>query len=193
MGEKNQKSQDFVSEQEDMEESAEMDENEMNGQEVTAEDQIATLQQELDEAHDKVLRIAAESENFKKRIEKERENILKYAGENILRELLNTLDNLERALEQGTNDTEDSEKKLTGLIEGVELTQKALLSTLEKFEVSQLSCIGEEFDPNLQEALTMEPSDEVPTNHVLREFVKGYMFKDRLLRPAKVIVSGGSS
>jgi molecular chaperone GrpE len=78
------------------------------------------------------------------------------------------------------------------LLEGVELTQKGLLATLEKFDVVAIESVGKEFDPNEHEAMTMEASDTVPAKHVLQEFAKGYYFRDRLLRPAKVVVSQGT-
>lgn len=154
-------------------------------------DETEMLRNELAATKDKMLRIAADSENFKKRIEREKEALLKYAGEKILRELLNTLDNLDRALELGVGSTEDSQKNLDSLLEGVELTRKGLLTTLEKFDVSPLDCTGQPFDPNQHEAMTVEHSDDIPENHVLQVFVKGYQFKDRLLRASKVIVSKG--
>ena len=153
---------------------------------------IEQLQQALAESRDQVLRLAAEFENFKKRIEREREALIKYAGENILRELLATIDNLDRALEQGSSDSDDARQQLDALLEGVELTQKGLLATLEKFEVVAVESVGKEFDPNEHEAMTMEASDTVPAKHVLQEFAKGYYFRDRLLRPAKVVVSQGT-
>jgi molecular chaperone GrpE len=153
---------------------------------------VEQLQQELAESRDQVLRLAAEFENFKKRIERERESLIKYAGENILRELLATIDNLDRALEQGSADSDDARQQLDSLLEGVELTQKGLLATLEKFDVVAIESVGKEFDPNEHEAMTMEASDTVPAKHVLQEFAKGYYFRDRLLRPAKVVVSQGT-
>jgi len=155
------------------------------------EQDIETLRQEVEDNRDKLLRLAAEFENYKKRMERERASILKYAGENVLRELLPTTDNLERALEQASVNSEDFEKKIQGMVEGIDLTRKGLLATLEKFEVYPIESVGKKFDPNEQEAMTMEASDEVPANHVLSEFVKGYRFKDRLLRAAKVVVSKG--
>ncbi|GBE13387.1 heat shock protein GrpE [bacterium BMS3Bbin14] len=155
------------------------------------EQDMETLRREAEENRDRLLRLAADFENYKKRQERERLMLLKYAGENILRELLPTLDNLDRAMEHAAADTEDPQKQLEGLLEGVDLTRKGLLAMLEKFDVSPLDSVGRAFDPNEHEALTMEPSNEVPANHVLREFAKGYRFKDRLLRPAKVVVSGG--
>lgn len=155
------------------------------------EPDVEQLQQELAESNDQLLRLAAEFENFKKRMGRERETLVKYAGENILRELLLTVDNLDRALEQGSADTDNAQQKLDALLEGVELTHKGLLAMLEKSEVVPIESVGREFDPNEHEAMTMEPSNSVPANHVLQEFAKGYRYRDRLLRPAKVVVSKG--
>ena len=87
----------------------------------------------------------------------------------------------------------DAKTKLTALLEGVELTLKGLHSSLEKFEVKPFESKGQPFDPNKQEALTMEPSDTILANHVVNEFEKGYFYKDRLLRAAKVTVSSGKA
>lgn len=153
---------------------------------------IEILRQELADSKDQLLRLAAEFENFKKRMEREKETLLQFAGENIFRELLVSVDNLDRALEQGSAESGEPQQKLDALLEGVNLTHKGLLATLEKFEVVAIESQGAEFDPNEHEAMTMESSDEVPANHVLQEFVKGYRYKDRLLRPAKVVVSQGN-
>ena len=158
---------------------------------IDEEPSIEQLQQDLAESRDMVLRLAAEFENFKKRMEREREALAKYAGENILRELLSSVDNLDRTIEQGATDSGDAQQKLDALLEGVRLTHKGLITSLEKFEVVPIESVGKTFDPNEHEALTMEVSDTVPANHVLKEFAKGYLFRDRLLRPAKVVVSQG--
>lgn len=155
------------------------------------ENQERNLQEELEVAEDKLLRVAAELENFKKRMEREKGKLLKYAGENILRELLTTLDNLDRAIEQGQADSGDASTKLESMLEGLDLTRKGLVGTLEKFGVEPLNAVGHEFNPDEHDALTMEASDEVPANHVLREFARGYRFKDRVLRHAQVVVSSG--
>jgi len=160
--------------------------------EKSVEDQLQEALVESAELQDKVLRVAAEFENYKKRMERERSAMLKYAGESIFRELLPVVDNLERAVDQGVVDGADSEQNLAALLEGVQLTLKSLVGTLEKFEVKPIDSVGEPFDPNVQEALTMEASDSVPANHVVSEFEKGYHYKDRLLRAARVIVSSGS-
>jgi molecular chaperone GrpE len=158
------------------------------------ERELADALQAVADSQDKILRIAADFENFKKRMERERSLILKYAGEHILREMLPVVDNLERALlMQGVVEGTNVEKSLTALMEGVQLTLKSLQNSLEKFEVKPIESIGQPFDPNRQDAMTMEASDTVPVNHVIREFEKGYFYKDRLLRAAKVIVSSGKA
>lgn len=165
-----------------------------NGADGAAGDQaqeLAAAREEVVALRDKLLRMAAENENFKKRVERERQATLKYAGEHIFREILPVVDNLERALSLGVVDGAEAEKNLNALLEGVQLTLKSLLSTLEKFEVRAISSVGKPFDPKDQEAMSMDVSSEVPANHVLTEFEKGYYYKDRLLRAAKVIVSSG--
>lgn len=155
-------------------------------------DELEVAQEELAKQKDQVLRIAAEFENYKKRMMREKNSAMKYAGEPILREMLPTLDNLERAIAQGQVEDVETEQALSSLLEGVQLTLKSLVTSLEKFEVTAIESVGEPFDPVNQEALTMEASDTVPVNHVLNEFEKGYQYKDRLLRAAKVIVSSGA-
>jgi molecular chaperone GrpE len=155
--------------------------------------EVDILRRELDETRDQLLRVAAEFDNVKKRMERERSKLLKYAGENILRELLATLDNLDRAVAQGSTAADDDTQKLDSVLQGLELTRKGLVSTLERFGVEPLAAVGLPFNPDEHDALTMEASDEVPANHVLREFARGYRFKDRVLRHAQVVVSSGPS
>ena len=155
------------------------------------EQDLADALEEIASLKDRMLRLAADSENFKKRMERERVAGLKFAGEQIFRELLPVVDNLERAIGLGAVEAAEPEKTLASLLEGVQLTLKSLVSTLEKFEVKPIDSVGQPFDPNKQEALTMEPSETVPASHVLTEFEKGYYYKDRLLRPARVVVSLG--
>lgn len=152
---------------------------------------VETLSQELAEKRDQMLRIQADAENFKKRMERDKAKLLKYAGENILRELLSTVDNLDRALEQGAVEGDDPAQKLEALLAGVELTKKGLNTVLERFEVTPLDALGKAFNPDEMDALTMEASEEIPANHVVTEFAKGYTFKDRVLRHAQVVVSSG--
>lgn len=157
------------------------------------EKQLAEAKEEVTDLKDKMLRLAADYENYKKRNERERATAIKYAGEQIFREFLPVVDNLERAVNLGEAGDNDSEKKLVGLLEGVELTLDGLHRSLDKFEVKPFESKGKPFDPNKQEAMTMEPSDSVPENHVVQEYEKGYFYKDRLLRAAKVTVSSGKA
>jgi molecular chaperone GrpE len=157
------------------------------------EKELADAQKEIADLRDRMLRAAAENENFKKRVERERQASLKYAGETIFREFLPVVDNLERAVTQGVVDGVAAEKNLAALLEGVQLTLKSVVATLEKFEVKTIESVGKPFDPKHQEAMTMAESDTVPANHVLTEFEKGYYYKDRLLRAAKVVVSSGKN
>jgi molecular chaperone GrpE len=150
-------------------------------------DMAAALEEarnKLQESEDKLLRLAADFDNTRKRLEREREISLKYAEENILKELLPGIDNIERAMEQGKEGN-----NIESLLHGVELTRDGLLATLEKYGVKAIDSIGQPFDPNIHEALAMEETDEMKPNMVLREFQRGYLYKDRLLRPSKVVVS----
>ena len=158
---------------------------------LSPEQELELARADAAEQKDRLMRLAAEFENYKKRMTRDKRAALKYAGEPILRDILPTVDNLERAITQGELGGVEAEKALASLLEGVQLTLKSLLSTLEKFEVTPIESVGEPFDPTNHEALTMEPSDTLPANHVLNEFEKGYQYKDRLLRAAKVIVSSG--
>jgi molecular chaperone GrpE len=149
------------------------------------------LQEQLEETRDRLMRLAAEFENYKKRMERERSRLLKYAGENILRDLLATVDNIDRAVEQGSAAADDDSKKLVAMLEGLALTRKGLMATMERYGVEPLASVGQQFNPDEHDAMVMEPSDEVPSNHVLQEFARGYRFKDRVLRHARVVVSSG--
>ena len=154
--------------------------------EKTIEAELEETRQKLLESQENILRLAAEFENTKKRLTRERETSLKYAEENILKELLPGIDNIERAMDQGPG-----ANSVESLLEGVEMTRNGLLATLEKFGVKPIASVGEPFDPNIHEAVAMEETEEMEPNRVLKEFQKGYMYKDRLLRAAKVIVSKG--
>lgn len=156
-------------------------------QEPDLSEELEKAREEAREARDKLLRMAAEFENQKKRLQRDKETALKYAEENLIREILPALDNLERAMNQDQTG-EDFGKNL---LAGVELTLKGLLGTLEKFGLKPLSSVGEPFDPNFHEALAMEASSEVPEQRVIQEYEKGYLLKDRLVRAAKVVVSKG--
>lgn len=147
----------------------------------------SSLEEEKNALQDKLLRLAADFENYKKRMIRDRETLFKYAEEGLLKELLPSIDNLERALAHQSAGGEEN-----ALREGIDLTLKALLAATAKFGLTAILSVGQPFDPNLHEALAMEESTDFPPQTVLREFEKGYHYKDRLLRAAKVVVTKSS-
>ncbi len=147
--------------------------------------ELEEKKQEVSDYLDKWLRLRAEFENFKKRMQKEKDDFVKYGNENLLKALLPVLDNLNRAIDHGRNSQGNS-----GFLEGVELVRKQFLSTLERFGVKPVPSTGEEFDPEKHEALSQTESD-LPPNRVVSTVEEGFFYYDRLLRPAKVIVSKG--
>jgi molecular chaperone GrpE len=142
------------------------------------------LGDELSEAQERVLRTAADAENFKKRLQREKEEQTRYANESFMRELLPVIDNLERALEHSEAGADQG-----GLLEGLNMTLKGFLDTLTRFGCTPVEAAGKPFDPNFHEAVSQEESADHEPNTVLRELQKGYMLKERLLRPAMVLVS----
>lgn len=149
------------------------------------EQRCQKAEEEAKRTFDRFLRLSAEFENYKKRTAREMEDYRKYAYEAILGELLGVVDNLERAIEAGKQSVgEDND-----LLKGIELTLKEILRIFEKFSVKPVKALGEAFDPNFHQAVMQEPTDHVPQNTVTKEFQKGYLLHDRLLRPAMVAVS----
>lgn len=149
--------------------------------------QLEEKTREASENFDKWLRLRAEFENFKKRMQKEKGDLVKFGNENLLKALLPVLDNLSRAIEHGKNAKENSP-----LLGGVEMTYKEFLNILDRFGVKPVPAVGDVFDPEKHEALSQEESDQ-ETNRVIAAVQTGYFYHDRLLRPAKVIVSKGKS
>ena len=149
------------------------------------EAQIEALQDELVKTKDDALRTLAEAQNIRRRSEKDIENARKFALEKFAGDLLGVADNLERAL-----DTADRDNAVVKpLVEGVELTQKSLVDTLAKFNIAQLNPLGEPFDPQLHQAMSMVENPDVEPNTVTLVMQKGYTINERLLRPAMVMVS----
>jgi molecular chaperone GrpE len=148
------------------------------------EEKLQAAEKRAQENHERFLRAAAELDNFRKRKEREVSDLRKYANQMLLRELLGVVDNLERALAASLENSEPE-----GLREGVEMTLKELLKIFDQFKVTPIESHEQPFDPNHHEAVMQEPSDAFPPNTVVRELQKGYMLRDRLLRPAMVVVS----
>lgn len=153
--------------------------------EETGEDHgLIQAQQEAKENHDRFLRVAAEFENYKKRVEKEKTDLLKYANEGLMQDLLGVIDNLERALDQA-----EQNAQAESLLAGLRMILKQMKDALGKHGVFEIQALGETFNPNLHEAMMHEAADEHAENTVIAEFQKGYVLKDRLLRPSLVKVS----
>ncbi len=149
------------------------------------EDKLAAKEQEMAEAHDRLLRVSADYENYKKRSAREMEDFRKYANQSLLKEMLTVVDNLELAI-NSAKEEKNTDKKL---IEGLNLTRNEMLRVFEKFNVKPITARGEIFDPAFHEAVMREETDDYPENTVLSEFQKGYLIHDRLLRPAMVVVA----
>jgi molecular chaperone GrpE len=141
-------------------------------------------EKEAQENYDRYLRLSAELENYKKRAEKEKGETYKFANENILKDLLPVLDNLERALEHGRETG-----NLKALLDGIELTHKSFWTVLEKYGITRIEAMGEEFDPNHHEAVMVQEDAQKPAGQVISQLQIGYRLHNRLVRPAMVVVS----
>src|SRR5262245_15758967 len=142
---------------------------------------------EFAELKDRHLRLAAEYDNFRRRSLKERQDLHNYANENVFKELLPIVDNLERALTHARREEQrpDSEN----LLQGIELTHRSLLQILTKHGVVEIEAQGKPFDPQVHEAVRRVPSNEHQPGTVVEVYQKGYRLKDRMLRPAMVAVA----
>lgn len=139
---------------------------------------------EAAENYDKFLRVAAEFDNYKKRVAKERIDFIKYSNEALVKDMLPIVDSLDRALEHAGN-LEDFD----AFINGFRLIRKQFLGCLEKHGVERIQSVGMDFDPSIHEAMLQVESKELGENKNVEEFEKGYLLNGRLLRPAKVSVS----
>ncbi len=142
-------------------------------------------EQEAQENYDRLLRVSAEFENYKKRASREMEEFRKFSNQSLIKEMLSVVDNLELAM-KSTNGHKTIDK---GLLDGLEMTHKKILKVFEKFNVKPISAKGQPFDPTFHEAVMQEETDEYPGNTVINELQKGYLIHDRLLRPSMVVVA----
>jgi molecular chaperone GrpE len=142
-------------------------------------------EEEAKETYDRLLRVSAEFENYKKRSAREMEEFKKYANQSLLKEMLSVVDNLELAI----TSSQDGKTADKTLIEGLNLTLSEILRVFEKFNVTPIEAKGKPFDPAYHEAVMREETDDYPENTVISEFQKGYLIHDRLLRPAMVVVA----
>lgn len=150
------------------------------------ETQLETAKAQARENYDRLLRVTAEFENYKKRSQREMEDFRRFANESLIKEILPIVDNLERALSVEQTGTETAVESLK---EGVRMTLDALTDTLKRFGVTAVESEGQPFDPNLHQAVSQEETDQYPDSTVSKELQKGYKLNDRLLRPSMVVVS----
>lgn len=153
---------------------------------------IATIESERDELKDKVLRTLAEMENLRRRTEREIADAKAYAVTSFARDMLGSADNLRRALESVPESERGESPALKAVIEGVELTERELLKTLERHGVRLIDPQGEKFDPNLHQAMFEAPDPAIAKGMVSKVVQVGYKIGERVLRPALVGVSAGA-
>jgi molecular chaperone GrpE len=151
---------------------------------VTEAPKVAELQQELDKARNNLLYLGAEFENYKRQAIKERSELSRFGAERFIRDLLEVVDNFERALAMEVNPS-----TVPAFREGVTLIHRELQSLLSRHGVNEVGQVGQPFDPNLHEAVTSEVTEQVPPGAVSKIFKRAYRLHDRLLRPAQVVVA----
>lgn len=147
-------------------------------------DELTALQNKLEDEENKYLKLLAEFENYKRRNKQETETRNKYKEQKMAEDLLSVLDNLERALS-----VEDDENAFSSLKKGVDMVHKEFVKVFEDHDVTVIESVGVEFDPNVHQAVMTAADDSVDSNIVIEEFQKGYMLKDRVIRPSMVKVS----
>jgi molecular chaperone GrpE len=149
-----------------------------------------TAEDRLKEAEDKILRALAETENQRRRFEKETKEAFEYGGFNLARETLSVLDNLQRAYQSIKNDESYKDNKdLNKFLENIEIIEKDLTSIFEKNNIKKINCLNEKFDPNNHQAMLEIEDDNASPGTVLQEIQPGYFYKDRLLRPSFVAIA----
>ncbi|MGD8292436.1 MAG: nucleotide exchange factor GrpE [Desulfobacterales bacterium] len=149
------------------------------------EAKLESKEKEAEETYDRLLRVSAEFDNYKKRSTRELEDYRKFANQSLIKEMLSVVDNLELAM-----DSTDGHKAIDkDLLQGLEMTHKEILKVFEKFNVKPIEAKGQPFDPTFHEAVMQEETNDSPKNTVINELQRGYMIHDRLLRPSMVVVA----
>ncbi len=162
-----------------------MKEGPLSSEIKSLQDDLGRKKNEYEELYDKYLRAAADFDNYKKRVAKEKAEIISYGNEELIKEFLNVLDNLERALEHS-----EASGETKSIFEGINLVHKQFLSCLEKFGVMPISLSkGDKFDPRFHQAIEYIKSSEITPGLIISEMLKGYNLRGRLLRPSLVVVS----
>ncbi len=149
-------------------------------------DALTQQAKELGELRESLIRKAADFENAKKRLAKEKEEFIKFANERLIRDLLTVIDNLERALQHAE---ETDPEKTHPIVEGVHLIRKQIYDYLKEHGLVKIEAMGKPFDPTFHEAISQQESEDYPDDTVIKVLQEGYLLHDRLLRPAQVIIS----
>lgn len=153
------------------------------------EARVQAAEEKCDAYYDRLLRASAEFDNYKKRTTREMRDVVRYANEKLFKEIINVVDNLERAISSAEQEGNEEDP----LLQGVRLTLNEVEKILERHNVEPIKALGETFDPNFHQAMMQEESADHPANTVISEMQKGYKLHDRLLRPAMVVVSKAKS
>ncbi|MEM9988375.1 MAG: nucleotide exchange factor GrpE [Pseudomonadota bacterium] len=158
-----------------------------------AEERIAELQAEIEGQKEQILRLAADLENTRKRADREKQDASKYGISNFARDLLSVADNFARALELAPEDPSNMDAEgLKGLVNGMRMTEKELLTVFERNGILRLDPKGEKFDPNIHQAIAQVPGGGVPKDHVADVVASGFVIGERVIRAAMVTVSTGA-
>lgn len=147
------------------------------------EQEKPTVSSGADELNSKYLRLYADFENYRKRVNKDKEDLVRYGNESLLHELLPAIDNLELALKHASGEVN------SGLVQGVEVTLKELQRTLEKFGLTRIDAAGKPFDPAVHHAMSQVERDDMDEKLIAEEFRAGYKYRDKVIRPSLVAVS----
>jgi molecular chaperone GrpE len=152
--------------------------------------EIVALKEEAGGLKDRLLRLAAEMDNLRKRSEREKAEATLYAATNFARDLLSVADNMRRALDAVSPEAREAADEITkNLLSGVEVTERELLNVFQRYGIRKLETVGEKFDPNYHQAMFEVPTAEVPPGTVVQEMQAGYAIGERCLRPALVGVA----
>jgi molecular chaperone GrpE len=168
----------------------EAESGEAEGQETAEEDPMTALRNEVDDLKERLQRAVAETENVRRRAERERQDAVKYAASPLAKDLLGVADNLRRALDSVPKEAAEQDANTRNLLAGVEMTEKELADTLAKHGIQRVKADpGDRFDPHRHEAMYEVPTDEQAPGSIVHVVQNGYMLHDRLLRPARVGVA----
>jgi molecular chaperone GrpE len=151
-----------------------------------SENQEAQPKKEEIDFKAKYFYVAAEMDNYRKRMEREKENLIKFGNERVLSDLIQVMDNFERTIEMLKH---DEDPKIKNIVSGIDMVQKQFTDTLAKHGLTTVQSVGKDFDPNFHEALAQEYVEGAKPNQVIKEFQKGYTLNGRLLRASKVVVA----